>query len=74
MGTRLGVGHGVRSRVSGPESRVSRPAIEAGARYDPLMSFVVFGVIILFAIYAMAHFLHEWHESRRPDRTEHDDS
>lgn len=30
-----------------------------------MMSFVVFGALILFAIYAMAHFVHEWLESRK---------
>jgi len=29
------------------------------------MSLVVFGALILFAVYAMVHFLHEWRESKR---------
>jgi len=28
------------------------------------MSFVVFGALILFAVYAMVHFLHDWRESK----------
>ena len=34
-----------------------------------MMSFVVFGGLILFAIYAMVHFMHEWLESRRRHET-----
>ena len=33
--------------------------------YDARMSSVVFGAIVGFAIYAMAHFLHEWFEASR---------
>ena len=29
-----------------------------------MVSFVVFGGLILFAVYAMVHFLHEWREAR----------
>lgn len=33
--------------------------------YAARMSTIVFGAIVLFAIYAMAHFIHEWWEWRR---------
>lgn len=37
------------------------------------MSTFVFGALLLFAVYAMAHFIHEWWEWRRPDDdTTHD--
>lgn len=32
-----------------------------------MMSFVVFGALILFAVYAMVHFLHDWWESKRDE-------
>lgn len=37
-----------------------------------MMSFVVFGGLILFAIYAMVHFMHEWLESRKRHETHSD--
>jgi hypothetical protein len=37
-----------------------------------MMSFVVFGGLIVFAVYAMVHFLHEWRESKHR-RDEDDD-
>lgn len=37
-----------------------------------MMSFVVFGGLILFAIYAMVHFMHEWLDSRKRHETHSD--
>lgn len=36
-----------------------------------MMSFVVFGALILFAIYAMAHFMHEWLDARKERASHH---
>ena len=36
------------------------------------MSTIVFGAIVLFAIYALAHFLHEWLDARRGETEEPD--
>ena len=39
-----------------------------------MVSFVVFGGLILFAVYAMVHFLHEWREARhRHEEQAHDE-
>ena len=35
------------------------------SRYRRTMSFVIFGVLIGFVVYAMGHFVHEWLEARR---------
>lgn len=39
-----------------------------------MISLVVFGTLILFAIYAMAHFVHDWSDSERARQfEEHED-
>ena len=43
----------------------------ADRRYAAEMSGVVFGIVVLFAIYGMAHFLHEWMDSRRDRDSPH---